>query len=184
MRKLVRCKTCGYVMEEGRMKDCCPACGVPAKLFEPYTDKVSEKRRFILGLDIHPVAVHLPQAFGAAVLLFAAATLVASGGLKQTIECSVQTLSVCLPFTGLAAVATGLFDGTVRFKKLATPHLRIKMALGAGFLVLSTALAVLSFTAAPAAIVYPTIALAAGCLALGTCLGLIGARLVHAVFPG
>ena len=32
MTKMVRCKSCGYLMPEGKLKDKCPACGVPAKV--------------------------------------------------------------------------------------------------------------------------------------------------------
>lgn len=41
MEELVRCKSCGFIMEKGKLKDKCPACGVAAKMFEPYIEKVS-----------------------------------------------------------------------------------------------------------------------------------------------
>ena len=43
MANLIRCKACGYVTREGKIKDVCPACGVPAKMFEPYTDPYRKK---------------------------------------------------------------------------------------------------------------------------------------------
>ena len=55
MANLIRCKACGYVTCEGKIKDVCPACGVPAKMFEPYTDPVSEKRRRFLASIFIPL---------------------------------------------------------------------------------------------------------------------------------
>jgi len=31
MASLIRCKACGYITKEGKVKDVCPACGVLAK---------------------------------------------------------------------------------------------------------------------------------------------------------
>ena len=44
-----------------KVGEICPACGVPAKMFEPYDDKVSEARRRMIDLHIHPVIVHSPR---------------------------------------------------------------------------------------------------------------------------
>ncbi|MCI0523539.1 MAG: hypothetical protein L0Y37_07800, partial [Bacteroidales bacterium] len=63
MKELVRCKPCGYVMEAGKLKDVCPACGMPAKAFEPYRERVALNRLFVLSLDMHPIAIHLSQTF-------------------------------------------------------------------------------------------------------------------------
>ena len=61
--ELVRCRPCGYVMKESELGDVCPACGLPRNVFEPYRERVSANRLFILGLDIHPIAIHLSQTF-------------------------------------------------------------------------------------------------------------------------
>ena len=55
MGKLVRCKSCGFITRSASVKEVCPACGVPARMMEPYTDPLSEKRRRF-ALDIHPVS--------------------------------------------------------------------------------------------------------------------------------
>ena len=59
--KLFICKPCGFVMKESELQDLCPACGLPKKVFEHYKDRMSPGRRKILGLDMHPIAVHFPQ---------------------------------------------------------------------------------------------------------------------------
>jgi hypothetical protein len=63
MKELVRCKPCGYVMEAGKLKDVCPACGMPAKAFEPYRERVAINRLFVLSLDLHPIVIHMSQTF-------------------------------------------------------------------------------------------------------------------------
>ena len=59
--ELVRCRPCGYVMKKSELDKVgvCPACGLPHTVFEPYREKVSANRLFILGLDIHPIVIHL-----------------------------------------------------------------------------------------------------------------------------
>ena len=52
MKELVRCRPCGYVMEKDKLGDVCPACGLPHKVFEPYREKVSLNRLFVLNLDL------------------------------------------------------------------------------------------------------------------------------------
>ena len=63
MTQLLRCKPCGYIIKEQDLGQVCPACGMPKSAFEPYKENISPKRKFILGLDLHPIAVHFPQAF-------------------------------------------------------------------------------------------------------------------------
>ena len=40
---LVRCRACGFIMEEEKLGDVCPACGIPRKAFEPYKETMSKK---------------------------------------------------------------------------------------------------------------------------------------------
>ena len=61
--ELVRCRPCGYVMKASDLGDVCPACGLPRNVFEPYREKVSPNRLFLLSLDIHPIAIHMSQTF-------------------------------------------------------------------------------------------------------------------------
>ena len=63
MPEFVRCKPCGYVSRKGTLRRVCPACGAALSAFEPYEDRVSAARRFILNLDLHPILVHAPQTF-------------------------------------------------------------------------------------------------------------------------
>ena len=186
MAKLIRCKACGYVTKEGKIKDICPACGVPATMFEPYTDPVSEKRRIILGLHIHPIMVHFPQAFAITLFLLAASSYFAPGTIKEALFNSIQVISFLLPYFVVLSFLTGLFDGKIRFRKVTTPFLKKKIIIGLIFFITSIALVVVAFTQQLSAIsvmalfTFLTI-MAVGC---AVSLGLIGGRLVDAKFPG
>ena len=85
MKEYVVCKSCGYVMEKGKLHDVCPACGVPAKMFEPYAERLSPRRRLILSLDLHPITVHFTQAFAITLPLLCLAALLVTGLLRATI---------------------------------------------------------------------------------------------------
>ena len=94
MAELVKCKSCGYVMEAGKLHDSCPACGVPAKMFEPFTDPVSSKRRSILALHIHPVLVHFPQAFAFFLFALSAASLALKGPARDSVISSFLKIKI------------------------------------------------------------------------------------------
>lgn len=42
MKEFVICMACGYISEKSAVKDVCPACGAPAKVFGVYTSKLSD----------------------------------------------------------------------------------------------------------------------------------------------
>ena len=137
MSTLVRCKACGYIMESGSLGEVCPACGVPAKQFEPYDDKVKESRRRILDLHIHPVIVHAPQAFALTLLVLAPVIGLLDATSRTLFLDTSRVLGVALPFTVLAAFLSGLFDARLRFKKTTAPLLRKKKLFGALFFLAS-----------------------------------------------
>src|SRR4030043_339111 len=114
MKKLVRCKACGFVMLESKLKDKCPACGVPSQMFEPYTDPMSESRRRILDLHLHPIAVHFPTAFAVAVLVFSIATFFFSGPVEELLISTIKVMVLFLPLVVLIAFVVGLVAGKIR----------------------------------------------------------------------
>ena len=186
MANLIRCKACGYVTKEGTIKDICPACGVPAKMFEPYTDPVSEKRRLILGLHLHPIMVHFPQAFAITLFLLAVLSYFAPTAIKEALFNSIQVISFLLPYFAVLSIITGLFDGKIRFRKVTTPFLKKKIILGALLLIISIALAFIAFSgglqASPMREYFTMLTIIA--VALGAGLGLLGGHLMEAKFPG
>jgi len=148
MKQYLRCKACGYIMEASKLGDVCPACGVPSKAFEPYEEKISEGRKRMLDMHMHPIVVHLAQAIVPMLLALSAALLVlGEGRLKTALLHTTLVLASFLPFTVLMAFAAGLFDGKLRFRKVTTPLLLRKIVVGSVFFAASVGGAALAFFA-------------------------------------
>ena len=186
MSDLIRCKACGYVTGGGRIKDVCPACGVPAKMFEPYTDPVAEKRRRILRLHIHPIIVHFPQSFAFTLFVLAVLSLVAPPQINDGLHCTIRVLSFILPFSLILALLTGLVDGKTRFRRVTTPFLKKKIIFGLSFLFTSILIAAAAFTLPLSAAAVTALFTMLTIIAMGfsIALGLIGSELLEAKFPG
>jgi hypothetical protein len=186
MKELVRCKSCGYIMEKGKLHGKCPACGVPGKMFEPYSEKIAPLRKFILSLDIHPVFVHFPQAFTASVLLLSLLAMVVQGHIREQILCADTVLGIALPFTVLLAFFAGLLDGKIRFRRVTTPLLVRKMVFGSLFFLLSCG--IFAAVLAVPLNTFTTLAIIAGMsfvsLGCASYLAIMGISLLNAKFPG
>jgi uncharacterized membrane protein/rubredoxin len=186
MANLMRCKACGYVTDQGNIKDVCPACGVPAKMFEPYNHPVSLKRRRILDLHTHPVMVHFPQAFALTLFILSCFAFFVPQSLMETLSSTIKTLSVLLPFFLIPAIATGLMDGKLRFRKVTTPLLRKKIILSLIFFITAVVMAALVLSGqllnTPTHMIYFALTIIVSLC--GTLLGLIGGKLLDAKFPG
>ena len=85
-------------MEEEKVGDVCPACGVPGKMFEPYTDKISEQRKKILDRHIHPIMVHAPQAFAFFLLFFSIVVLLINQPVRTNLLVAIRIMAFCLKF--------------------------------------------------------------------------------------
>jgi ribosomal protein L37E len=186
MANLIRCKACGYVTYEGKIKDVCPACGVPAKMFEPYKDPVAEKRRRILRLHIHPIIVHFPQSFVFTLFILAVLSLVAPPQINEGLNYTIQVLSSALPFSLILALLTGLVDGKTRFRRVTTPFLKKKIIFGLSFLFTSILIAAVAFKMPLSSISTMALFTMLTIIAAGfsIALGLIGDELLEAKFPG
>ena len=181
MKELVRCRPCGFVMEADKLGDVCPACGLPRKVFEPYREKVSRNRLMLLNLDLHPIVIHLSQAFVIAIPLLVIIKSFFSSFQPEMIR-NVLLFSVFVfPFTLVLAIITGIIDGLTRFKTLATPLLRVKIIFS--FIILT--LSIIIFFVAPNEKNYVlTILLSILSLAAGVQLGLWGKKLINVILPG
>lgn len=182
----VRCKVCGYIIDAGKVRDLCPACGVKAAMFEPLVEKFSDSRRKFLNRHVHPIIVHFPQALAGTLLTAAMLMLVTSGAFRQALAGTVTVLSAALPFIVVASFTSGIIDGRVRFKKTSTPFLRLKITVGAVYVVVSSvncAVVLLTpWTTPPLTAAVAVLAL--GLTACTTVLGKIGAELSCARVPG
>jgi rubredoxin/peptidoglycan/LPS O-acetylase OafA/YrhL len=181
MKELVRCKPCGYVMEADKLKDVCPACGMPRKAFEPYRERVALNRLFILSLDLHPIAIHLSQTFVILIplLIF---SMMLFPGFNYDMFAQVLKFSLYIfPLTLIAAISTGILDGLYRFKTLTPPLLRLKIIFSSIIMVLAAAM---FFVAKDGNYGIVTILLSLGCLFCAVRLGLLGKHLIDVILPG
>jgi hypothetical protein len=185
--RLVRCKICGYVMPEGKLKDKCPACGVAAKAFEPWEDPLSAERRRALDLDLHPIAVHFPTAFVVSLIVIFAVGLAFTGMAAELFLCAGRLMSLFLPLLVIAAFLLGLKDGTVRFRSVGRSEiLKKKVLFGLLFFALSLALPLVVWLwgvdgPAPLAV---ALALSAAGLACNVVLSLLGTSVLNSAMPG
>jgi hypothetical protein len=172
-------------MREDRMGEVCPACGVPSKNFEPFKDNRSEKRRFLMELDLHPIAVHFPQAYTIIIfpLILAGAFLDLPFGAE--LLATARVLTFVLPLTLAASIFAGIIDGKLRFKRLTTPSLQIKIMAGGAFMLFSVLMLVIvilyGFTSPG---IYYLLLLNLACIACQTVLGQVGKTLMKAHMPG
>ena len=181
MKELVRCKPCGYVMEASKLKDVCPACGMPAKAFEPYRERVALNRLFVLSLDLHPIAIHLSQTF---VFLIPGLIIFTKlfPDVKSELFAHVIQFSVyAFPLTLISAILTGILDGLFRFKTLTPPLLRLKILFSSIIVVLAASM---FFVAKDGNHGIATILLSVGCLICAVRLGLLGKHLIDVILPG
>jgi uncharacterized membrane protein len=187
MTPLVRCKVCGFVTTEGRLNDKCPACGAPRSAFEPFADRISWKRRRFLNLNIHPIAVHFPQAFASFLLVLIIAPLLFGGTLRDLFFSTAKVLSLFLPLLVAASMLVGYFDAKSRLKKIRrSPILVKKVIYSSLFLVFSVALALLIWLKGlyTPGIIAGEIILALGTFIFSFLLGFLGSQLISTAMPG
>jgi len=179
--QLVRCRPCGYVMKESDLGDVCPACGLPRNVFEPYREKVSPNRLFILSLDIHPIAIHLSQTFVGLTPVLIIFHFIFPDFNENIIHSVLNFFIFCLPLSLVLSFCSGLIDGITRFKTLRTPMLRSKIIFSSSILVISF---IQLFTLTPNVYNWVTVLLSLGALVCAVKLGLIGKHLIDVILPG
>jgi O-antigen/teichoic acid export membrane protein len=186
MKQRVVCGVCGYVMDASGKVDACPACGAAAKAFKPYVSNLSEKRDKMLENGLHPMLVHFPVSFAVFTFFFTIISALTDGVTRQLLQSTVTVLTICLPFTAVGAMLSGILDGNARFKKITTPALVKKIVFGDLFLLSSIGMILLvllsGLQTTATLIVFLTCNLIA--LVSATFLGLIGKTLVRARTPG
>ncbi|MFW9997030.1 MAG: hypothetical protein ACFFD4_33615, partial [Candidatus Odinarchaeota archaeon] len=113
--------------------------------FAPFKVKVSHKRLKWLELDVHPVNVHLTEAFAAMTTILFFITLFIHELLGINFFTVHDFFVLLLPLFIMAGGATGLIDGKVRYRKLGTPYLKLKITMAIGLLVVSLVMLVVHF---------------------------------------
>ena len=187
MKQLVRCKSCGYITLESKLRDKCPACGVPRQMFEPYTDPMSERRRRVLNFELHPIAVHFPISFTVAILVFSVASIFFGGPIQGFMISTTKIMSLFLPLVVVIAFTVGLVDGQIRFHRFKNSQiLRKKIIYGILFFIFSLGLALSVWLGGLGTVLLNSIALvlSAASLACVVMLSLLGTQILNAAFPG
>jgi hypothetical protein len=184
MKEYLVCKSCGFVIKKLKLKDKCPACGVSAKMFEPYTENISAFRKFVLSLDLHPVLVHFPQAFIITLLFLSSLGLILHGDVLEKILSATVVLGFALPFVVIAAFGAGILDAKIRFRRLTTPILIRKIVLGSIIFILSSGIFVISvfipFTQPAILTIFMLAFVLSFCAVV---IGLLGSSIANAKFP-
>jgi hypothetical protein len=187
MPGLIRCRACGYVTVDSFSGTVCPACGVPRSSFEPFEDRVSENRRKWLNHHIHPVIAHFPQAFS--MTLFATIVFGYFGTCFPTLSIrfleTSRILGMILPFAVCGGFISGIIDGHIRYKRLNTPFLKLKITAGIVFIVSSFAEAgMINFAGITRATIAPLLILSILTVCCMIILGLAGGKLNCAAMGG
>ena len=185
MPSLVRCKACGYIIQERKLGKVCPACGLRRSVFEPYEDKVSPRRRFLLDLDLHPILVHFPQTFASILPPLILANLLLPSFYAQELAAVTSFSALLLPVTTVGAFLSGLFDARIKLKRLSPPALIRKISAGSALLLFSTGggliVALQGFT--PETRIY-VLLLSLASFACAVSLGAMGKKLIPTILPG
>lgn len=178
---LVRCKPCGYVMKKSDLKDVCPACGMPHTAFEPYRDRVSANRKFILSLDIHPIAIHLSQTFVGLIPLLIIVDFIFPTFQTNMIHSVIDFCIVVFPLSLVASAVSGIVDGMTRFKTLRTPFLKLKLYIS--YLIFTLSI-VMFFIHKPGEYSLLLFLLSLASMACAVILGLWGKKMLDVILPG
>lgn len=181
MKELVRCKACGYVMQADKLKDVCPACGMSAKVFEPYRERVALNRLFVLSLDLHPIAIHLSQTFVILIPILIIFTNLFPAVNYQLFSNVLLFAVYAFPVTLISALLTGILDGLFRFKSLKPPFLQLKIIYSSSIIVLAT---VMFFVEKAGNNGVLALLLSLGSLFFAFRLGLLGKKLLNVILPG
>lgn len=143
MRSHIKCGVCGYIDEDTKIKQVCPACGAPVSEFEHYEYGINEMRLSKLNLHLHPVLVHFPISISVLSFICLLIAFFMRSGVNSQWILIEKIISIILPFCIIAAMATGLYDAKSRLKDVVGRLQMQKIQLGTSFLVVSGVSAIL-----------------------------------------
>jgi len=143
MRSHIKCGVCGYIGEDSNIKQVCPACDAPLTSFVHYEYGINEKRLSNLNMHLHPVLVHFPISIATLSLIVLIVAFFMKAGTNHAWILIEKIISIILPFTIIAAMATGLFDARSRLRDAIGRLQRQKIKFGTLFLVTACISAIL-----------------------------------------
>jgi len=138
----LKCSASGIVLDEKMVKDGCPACGVKKEAMMPYELNISERRKKLLDLHLHPISTHLSVGFSILLVLLSFWALIDNNPPTFVLN-TMYLLAMALPFAVLLTALLGILDGKLRYKTVKTQFLKLKIVVGLVFLAVSIANAIL-----------------------------------------
>lgn len=141
------CRVCGYIETADKIDQACPACGFPKTVWTAYKPrKLSDQRRRLLDLHIHPIAVHFPiigsiLTFGLPVL-----ALFVPFSLAYRLYDFTMFVAVVMPLLALAGAVTGYIGGKLRYKTTKAPMLKKKLMLSIVYFIITCILSYIAYT--------------------------------------
>ncbi len=186
MKKIYKCRVCGYLTDRKDPPDVCPACGIKGKIFEEFESPISKKRRRMLELHMHPALVHFPIAFITSMFLLSVLRIAGVVEEHSVFAGMIRAIVLILPFVAIFATLAGMYDGNLRFKRIGTPHLKKKLVLACCFALLSGSLFVIQYFLDLTQSTYNIVVLIYSIILLGIAvpLGLIGGKLLGSKVRG
>jgi len=178
---MLKCQVCGYIINERKLKDVCPACGSKREVFELYEEKISNKRLKLLEAHIHPLFVHFPVAITLIILILSILQFFIASNLRNAILNTIYILCLLLPIFVLMTILFGILDGKTRLKAI-TPLLKQKIILGSVFLILSIIILVLAIISLEVLLLL-ILFLSVVCFICGGLLSKIGGTLICIIKP-
>jgi hypothetical protein len=181
MKKLIRCRVCGYVTEDHNLGEVCPLCKVARRAFEPLMmGTASSTRLFLINLDLHAIIVHLSQSLAFIVPLMTILLNVFPAIQSVFTSDTLYFLILIYPIAVLASFISGIFDGFFRLGTLSSRPPLTKILAGALLLALSV---VLYFVAPEDNYALLTVILSLASLPVAVFLGMKGKILSHIIIP-
>ncbi|MHA2296315.1 MAG: hypothetical protein ACXAEU_16455 [Candidatus Hodarchaeales archaeon] len=179
------CRLCGYVRKAGG-ESVCPACGAKHTVFVPFKVKASPMRLKWLKLDIHPVTVHFTVGYTATTTILFLISLVIPEFLGIDFKMVLDFFVLLLPLFVIAGGVTGAIDGKVRYRKIRTPYLKLKLVMAISFIPVSALLLIVHFgnpTRVDSTLLLLELILIMISMAIASILGWYGAKLVCPIVP-
>lgn len=141
------CRVCGYIESADKRDQDCPACGYPKTVWTDYKPrKMNEKRKTLLDLHVHPIAVHFPIVGSALVAGLPILALLLPFNISERLYDFTTMVIWVLPLLVLIGWITGFIGGKMRYKTAKAPMLRQKMIVSAVYFVVTIILAYIGFT--------------------------------------
>ncbi|MDY3982877.1 MAG: hypothetical protein SOY70_02595 [Veillonellaceae bacterium] len=183
--KFIICRVCGYIETADKIDQPCPACGFPKTVWMEYKPPrpMNERRRKLLELHMHPIAVHFPIAVTTMMFILSLVALWLPYSISYALFGGLTIAAVVLPVLVIIGAVSGLIGGQLRYKTLKASALRLKIILSVVYFILTLINAGIAYTytvrPSNALIVFVVALLAT---AVASVLGKIGSKLFAGPF--